>query len=96
MPESPLDIAILLDDQELIRLVATWPKLNEEYRKEPRDVAIAANISSDRINALLFRAKMHGLIYDDGKINGYAQKYISGIIGSRIAEQVGKTSKAKK
>lgn len=95
MPESPLDITILIDDLEMQRLVATWPKLSEECRQRPSDIARASNISIDRIEDIVFRAMAHKIIYPDGSINSYAEKWISGMVGARIAEQIGRASKAR-
>lgn len=93
MTESPLDIAILLDDQDLIRLVATWPKLTAEQRKDTNLISDATRIIRDRVEKVITRAKTHGLIYDDGKINTYAEKFISGLVAERLSTMQKKKSK---
>lgn len=81
---SPSDIAIMLNDEQLIRLVASWPKLTEAQRKDNSDIADIANLNSKFVPALVKRAKAHGLIYDNGTINVFAEKYINGLVGSHL------------
>lgn len=91
---APIEIAILIDDQELIRLVATWPKLNDDERKSLSVIAEIANIPRSRIESALRRAKTHKLIYDDGTINPIAEKVIMSIVGQKLAETMEKITKA--
>lgn len=81
---NPSDIAIMLNDEQLIRLVASWPKLTEEQRENNNDIADIANLNAKFVPALLKRAKAHGLIYDNGTINEFAEKYINGLVGSHL------------
>lgn len=85
MSDSPLDIAVLLDDAELTRLVALWPKLSEKQRQDPEALAIGANLTRNRVHEILQRARMNNLIFDDGKVNAYAQKYLSTMIAARLS-----------
>ena len=81
---NPSDIAIMLDDQELIRLVASWPKLTPKQRNSMEDIADIANLNPRFTPAIVKRAKAHGLIMEDGTVNDYAQKYINGLVGSHL------------
>ncbi len=95
MTESPLDIAVLIDDHEMIRLVSVWPKLTPQQRQNESDIARASAISVNRVTDIIFRAKVSNLIRDDGTINSNAEKYISGIIGARLSEHMSKVNKVK-
>jgi hypothetical protein len=90
MTDSPIDIAIMLDDAELVRLVASWPKLTEEQRGNADTIASVSNISKSRVESILLRAKTHGLIKDDGTINEYASKYLQALIGERLKKSAKK------
>lgn len=83
---TPADIAIMLDDMPLVRLVSCWPKLTDAARQDVELLAIVANILPQRIEDTLLRAKANRLIYDDGTVNEFAEKYISTLIGERIGK----------
>ena len=86
MPESPLDIAILLDDPALIRLVVTWPKIADgktlEYDSDK--LSQAANVPLRELPEVFARAVTHGLIRKDGTMNPYAEKYISTLVARQL------------
>lgn len=81
---SPSDIAIMLNDEQLIRLVASWPKLTKEQRNDNNEIADIANLNPRFTGQIVKRAKAHGLIYEDGKVNEFAEKYINGLVGSHL------------
>lgn len=90
---SYFDIAIMLDDPELQRLVATWGRLNKQQRTDVSVIADAANIPRSRINIVLDRAKLHGLINDDGSIHANAHEFLNALVGERIVEMHAKIKK---
>jgi hypothetical protein len=81
---NPSDIAIMLGDEYLIRLVASWPKLTPEQRKDEIYISIVANIDSRYIESLITRAKAHEIIFEDGTVNEFATKYINMIVVDAI------------
>lgn len=88
MPEQPTDIAIMLDDPELVRLVASWPKIAEKDREDYDYLGQVANVHQGKIKSVVMRAKLHNLIYDNGKINEFAQKYISTLVAIHLKKKV--------
>ncbi len=86
MNESALDIAVLINDPAMIRIVATWPRLSEKQRDDEQFIADAAGVIKDQIKTLLLRARVHNLIHEDGTINTYAEKFISGLVAERLLQ----------
>ena len=84
MPESPLDIAVLIDDPELIRLAAVWGKLTAEQRANDNVIADAARISTARVGSIVHRGLINGIIFSDGAVNSYAQKYIGSLVAQHL------------
>lgn len=88
------DIAIMLDDLELINLVSSWPKMTKEQRENMQDVADIANIPQRTAHIVVKRAKAHGLVFDNGEVNDYAQRYINSIVATRLKTMQGKNANA--
>lgn len=84
---NPSDIAIMLDDRNLVRLVTSWPKMTEQQRGEASTVAIIANISRYEVENVIIRARAHGLIYDNGTVNEFAQKYVNSLVANSLIKQ---------
>lgn len=79
----------MLDDQELIRLVASWPKLTKEQRADIGAVSAIAGIMQRNVENVILRARVHELVFEDGTINEYAQKYINALVGTHL-KKIGK------
>ena len=84
MPDQPIDIAIMLDDPELVRLVASWPKLTEDQRANTESIGGIVDILPHKLAPTIERARVHNLIKDDGSINEFARKYIEALVASRL------------
>lgn len=72
----------MLNDQDLIRLVASWPKIKDKSNLDM--IACVANIVRRSVPDVLERALAHELISEDGSVNEYAQKYINVIVGAEL------------
>lgn len=88
---NPSDIAIMLNDDELVRLVASWPKIKD--RSNLDHVAIVANIVRRSVPDVVERALAHGLVYEDGTVNEYAQKYVSGLVAAELKRLNGNSNR---
>lgn len=84
MTDTALDIVIMLDDPELVRLVASWTKLTEQQRNDSDAISAIANIPRSRVDTIATRARAHNLIKDDGTINEFAGKYLTSLVGERL------------
>lgn len=78
--EAATDIGLLIMDENLRKLVLTWPILNREGGSvDTREAADLSGVPKPRIKAVIKRALAHGLVYVDGSVNTYAQSYLAGL-----------------
>lgn len=81
---NPSDIAIMLDDPNLVRLVASWPKIEASKRTDMDFVSAVSGVLRCDIESVVLRAKTHGLVFDNGTVNEFAQKYLNALVAERL------------
>lgn len=70
----------MLGDDQLVRLCTVWPKLTKGQRDDEDEIADCANILPHKVKSIVKRARVSGLVFDDGTVNEFAQKYINMLV----------------
>lgn len=82
--DGPEDVAVLLGDQMLQKLVAVWPRASA--LADPRSaVAEMLDVSSRQAELLVRRGELLGLIRADGTVHEFAAQFIRTTIIEAIA-----------